>query len=120
MFCCCCRIHRAGLYLNGDGVVVSKAISKGGLTTVNVEKLVKVNREPSEEKLEVKTEEKEEEKKEKEKEDEGKTEPEPVKFASEVTTGSSRALRARVWNIVSVAVKPNSGKFDWLLQCSGL
>ena len=114
---CCCRIHRAGLYLNGDGVVVSKATPKGGLTTVELERLVKVAPPTTEEKEseEEKKEEKEgeEEKKEEAGEESTATEEavEPVKFASEMVTSSSRSLRSRVWNIISVSVKPSAGKY---------
>ena len=109
------RMHRAGLYLNGDGVVVSKAISKGGLTTVEVEKLtLEKPAEPEKKKEDEEEEKKEEEKKEGDESSEEKKDPEPelepVKFISEIVSANSRSLRARVWNIVSVSVKPNTGE----------
>jgi len=114
------RIHRAGLYLNGDGVVVSRALSTGGLTTVDVEKILKVVPEPTpeeekseEEKKEGSEEEKKEEVKENNEEttEENKTpEPEVVKFTTEMTTGPSRSVRHGVWHVISVVVKPCAGE----------
>jgi hypothetical protein len=113
------RIHRAGLYLNGDGVVVSKAMSTGGLTTVDVEKLLKVVPEPNrDERYEEDMKEiSEEEKKEDIKDNgEGSSEvkdipkPEEVKFTTEMTTGRSRSVRHGVWHVISVVVKPSAGE----------
>lgn len=99
------RIHRAGLYLNGDGVVVSKALPQGGVTSVQVERLTKVLPEPTEEKDDT------DEGGGEEDEEVAKEVPaEPVKFVSEMVAGKSRCVRHGVWNIISVAVKPSAGE----------
>jgi hypothetical protein len=109
------RIHRAGLYLNGDGVVVSSALAKGGLTTVEIEKLLKA---PSETSNDEKTNEEkaDEEKANEEKANEENTDTtenkieEKVTFVTETISGESRSARAGIWLVISVAVRPSAGE----------
>jgi hypothetical protein len=110
------------LYLNGDGVVVSKAMSSGGLACVEIERLMKVAPEISNEDKEVIVPNNDEEKCEEDngveittegivetKENAEVSEP-AVKFATEMVSGTGRSVRQGEWHVISVMVKPSAGK----------
>ena len=97
--------------MNGDGVVVSSALPKGGLTSVELEKLLKVKADNSEDKQEETVVDNSTDDVQGEGEScvqkvEGK-----ITFTVEKVTAHSRSARAGVWHVISVAVKPSAGKY---------